>query len=96
MDIEDELYKASTVVPVPSVSISEILPFVNQKAELASAIYYKLGTPRYFEYKVVNEPVETIPTGDIDGYINLVFPLASSLEDVSTVSITRGHCHNVW
>lgn len=86
VDIEDELYKASTVVPVPSVSISEILPFVNQKAELASAIYYKLGTPRYFEYKVVNEPVETIPTGDIDGYINLVFPLASSLEDVLTYS----------
>ena len=86
VDIEDELYKASTVVPVPSVSVSEILPFVNQKAEIASAIYYKLGTPRYFEYKVENEPVETIPAGDIDGFINLVFPLASSLEDVLNYS----------
>lgn len=86
VDIEDELYKASTVVPVPSVSVSEILPFVSQKAELASAIYYKLGTPRYFEYKVVNEPVETVPTGDIDGYINLIFPLTSSLEEVLTYS----------
>lgn len=86
VDIEDELYKASVVVPVPSISVTEILQFVNQKAELASAIYYKLGTPRYFEYKVENEPVEVQPTGDIDGFINLVFPITSSLEDVMSFS----------
>ena len=30
IDIEDELFKASTVVPLPVISIAEIAPFVNQ------------------------------------------------------------------
>ena len=86
VDIEDELYRASLVMPVPTVHVQEILPFVNQKAMLATAVYYKFGTPRYFEYKVVNEPTEVTPTNDIDGFINLVFPLNVSLSDTATFS----------
>lgn len=81
VDIEDELYKASLVVPVPNVYVSEILPFINQKAVLASSAYYQTGTPRYFEYKIDNVLNEHTPSGDIDGFINLVFPLDISLSD---------------
>ena len=86
VDIEDELYKASLVVPVPNINVNEILPFANQKAILASSIYYRVGTPRYFEYKITNDLVETAPTGDIDGFINLVFPLDLSLSDAVSYS----------
>lgn len=86
VDIEDELYKASLVVPVPNINITEIMPFVNQKAVLASSIYYRVGTPRYFEYKIANELTETIPSGDIDGYINLIFPLDFALSDAVSYS----------
>ncbi len=88
IDIEDELFKASTVVPLPVISIAEIAPFVNQKATLAAASYYRTGTPRYFEYRVVNEPAEIQPTGDIDGYINLVFPLSDIKQDIIDLSST--------
>ena len=86
VDIEDELYKASLVVPVPNINVNEILPFANQKAILASSIYYRVGTPRYFEYKITNDLVETAPTGDIDGFINLVFPIDLSLSDAVSYS----------
>ncbi len=86
VDIEDELYKASLVVPVPNINISEIIPYANQKAVLASSIYYRVGTPRYFEYKIANDLAETIPSGDIDGYINLIFPLDISLSDAVSFS----------
>lgn len=86
VDIEDELYKASIVVPVPNLSVSEIMPFVNQKAVLASSVYYQIGTPRYFEYKITNDLIETTPSGDIDGFINLVFPIDITLSDTVNFS----------
>lgn len=88
IDIEDELFKASTIVPPPVINVAEIAPFVNQKATLAAASYYRTGTPRYFEYRVVNEPAEVQPTGDIDGYINLVFPLSDIKQDIVDLSST--------
>lgn len=75
IDIEDELYKASAIVPTPVLSVEEIAPFIKQKAALAYASYYKTGTPRYFEYKIVNEPTIIEPAGDIDGFIQLVLPI---------------------
>ena len=86
IDIEDELFKASTIVPQPIMSVAEISPFVNQKATLAAASYYRTGTPRYFEYRVANEPAEIQPIGDIDGYINLIFPLSDIKQAVFDLS----------
>lgn len=87
IDIEDELFKASAVVPAPSITVEEISPYVKQKATLATANYYKTGTPRYFEYRVVNDPTEVSqPSGDIDGFINLVFPLSDIRQETISVS----------
>lgn len=81
IDIENELYKAASIVPTPNLAIEEIAPYIKQKASIASASYYRTGTPRFFEYRVVNEPTIIEPSGDIDGYIQLVFPL-SDIESV--------------
>lgn len=41
---------------------------------LAKAYYYQTGTPRLFEFKISNYPLEKLlPQGEIDGFINLVF-----------------------
>lgn len=41
---------------------------------LAKAYYYQTGTPRLFEFKISNYPLENLlPQGEIDGFINLVF-----------------------
>lgn len=86
IDIEDELYKAASIVPIPALSVEEIVPYVKQKAAIASASYYKTGTPRYFEYRITNEPEIDNPTGDIDGIIQLVFPLSDIENDVRELS----------
>ncbi len=86
IDMEDELYKAASIVPTPTLSVEEIVPYVKQKAAIASASYYKTGTPRYFEYRINNEPTIVEPVGDIDGYIHLIFPLSDIENDVIDIS----------
>ena len=80
IDIEDEMYKASTVVPVPALTLDEIAPYLRPNVILASASYIQKGTPRYFQVQASNEPIHIVPTGDIDGYVNLIFPLEDILE----------------
>lgn len=90
INIEDELYKAATVVPVPKLLVSEIAPYVKDNVVVASASYYKTGTPRYFKYVVTNEPYDVEPNGDEDGFVNFIFPLVDITETVKSVSTTSG------
>ncbi|MEX0778781.1 MAG: hypothetical protein WD491_00950 [Balneolales bacterium] len=39
----------------------------------AKAIHYKTGTPRIFKFRLSEDPIEDIPEGELDGFINLVF-----------------------
>lgn len=89
LNLESELYKAASIVPTPQLSVDEIAPYIKQKATVASASYYKTGTPRYFEYRVFNEPTIVEPTGDIDGYINLIFPLSDIEDAVKEISASK-------
>ncbi|MBD5171579.1 MAG: hypothetical protein HDT07_06195 [Bacteroidales bacterium] len=86
IDMEDELYKAASIVPTPTLSVEELSPYIGQKAAIASASYYKTGTPRYFEYRIDNEPTIIEPTGDVDGFIHLVFPLSDDESEVIAMS----------
>lgn len=86
LDIEQELYKAASVVPIPQLTAEEILPYFKPTVEIANAVYYRTGTPRYFEYKVVNEPTIIEPTGNIDGYIYLIFPLSDIEREVEVMA----------
>ena len=90
INIEDELYKAATIVPVPTLVAAEIAPYVKKTVVVASASYYKTGTPRYFQYIVSNEPFDVEPTGDEDGFINLIFPLENIKNDMITLSKNSG------
>ena len=51
------------------------MPYLKQKAIAVSEEYYRKGTPRYFEYIAKNEAEAMVPLNDVDGYIELVFPL---------------------
>ena len=88
IDIESELYKAASIVPTLSLTVENIGPYVHQKAILAQSAYYKKGTPRYFQYVITNVPYTTGPQGDVDGYINLIFPQADIMTDVLQASNT--------
>lgn len=73
VDIEAEVINARLVVPHTSNFIDELRMFFSKKITPVKANYYQKGTPRYFDYIVSEEPVEIVPQGDIDGYIELIF-----------------------
>ncbi|MEX0810566.1 MAG: hypothetical protein WD048_00030 [Chitinophagales bacterium] len=39
----------------------------------AKAVYYQKGTPRFFEFVLSEAPINEVPEGEIDGFINLIF-----------------------
>ena len=86
IDIESELYKAAAIVPIPNVSVEDIAPYVKQKAMMAISTYYKTGTPRFSQYLISNEPKTPETTDEIDGYINLIFPLSDIDEEIVSCS----------
>lgn len=86
IDIENELYKAAGIVPIPSLSVENIEQYVHLKALLAQSVYYEKGTPRYFQYIISNTPYTAEPQGDVDGFINIIFPQGEIIDDVKTIS----------
>ena len=40
---------------------------------MAKEISYTTGTPRLFEYVISAHPIDQVPKGEIDGFINLIF-----------------------
>lgn len=89
LNIESELFKAASIVPTPQLSVEEISPYIKQKAAVATASYYKTGTPRYFEYRVSNEPTIVEASGDIDGFVHLIFPLSEIEDEVKELSASK-------
>lgn len=86
INIEDELYKAASIVPMPRLTISDLEQYLNENVVVASASYYRTGTPRYFKFVFSNEPIDTEPVGDVDGFVNVVFPLEDIKSNVISVS----------
>lgn len=73
VNIEHELLKAAGRVPRSKDIVSKLTKNFDLPYEFANSIYYKKGTPRYFQYYISEQPINTSPTNEIDGYINLIF-----------------------
>lgn len=73
INIEEEISKAGMVVSRPVVYIDELQKFFTKKVAPVKSYYYRTGTPRFFEYQILEEAVDMHPSGDIDGYIQLIF-----------------------
>lgn len=73
INIEDELLTAGGRVPKNSNVIDKLRKHFSFPIVPATASYYKTGTPRYFEFIIVEEPVIVVPEGETDGYIQLIF-----------------------
>ncbi len=87
IDIEDEMLKASSVVPKSRDFIDKLKEHFNFRIDTAIAAYYRKGTPRYFEYIIDDSPTPLVPTDEIDGYINLIFNNSPrALDEIMTAS----------
>lgn len=80
VNIESELQKASGIVPRSKDTIEKLKENFNLPIEFANAAYFSKGTPRYFEYIISDHPINRQPQNEIDGYINLVFNEALTLD----------------
>ncbi|WP_229208806.1 hypothetical protein [Dyadobacter luticola] len=56
---------------------------------LAKMYSYQNGTPRSFQYWISEKPISTVPKGEIDGYLNLIFRKSLSIDDVKIFSSTQ-------
>lgn len=73
LDIELAIDEAGRIVE----KATNVVDHLNQYFEFpfipAKAAYYKTGTPRFFQFKLTEEPIDLVPEGEIDGFINLIF-----------------------
>jgi hypothetical protein len=87
VDLDAEIVKAGSRILYPTEYIDELTLFFNKRISPAKACYYQKGTPRFFDYEIKKEPVEIVPNGDIDGYIELIFSdKDDALENVKSFS----------
>ncbi|MBD0295710.1 MAG: hypothetical protein ICV84_11025 [Flavisolibacter sp.] len=56
---------------------------------LAKMYTYENGTPRLFEYHISERPIDRLPTGEVDGYINLIFNPSLTLDSVKQHSTAQ-------
>lgn len=87
VDLESEIREASLVVPKPVAFVDELSVFFNKRISPVKAHCYQKGTPRFFDYKVLDAPLDITPSGDTDGYIELIFSTSkTALADVKKAS----------
>ena len=92
IDLELEIQKAGVIVARPVSFIDELRCFINNRISPVKAHYYHKGTPRYFEYEIREDPVDMTPSGDTDGYIELIFSSKKdALESVKRISSETEH-----
>ena len=73
LDIEFAIDDAGRLVE----KVTNVVNHLNQYFEFpfisAKAAFYKTGTPRFFQFKLTEAPIQLVPEGEVDGFINLVF-----------------------
>ena len=90
VDLEAEIREASLMVSRPVAFVDELSVFFNRRISPVKAHFYQRGTPRFFDYILCEEPLEIIPNGDTDGYIELVFSTQkSALEIIKSFSASH-------
>jgi hypothetical protein len=73
LDIQTALFEAEGKIE----DVKDVVTLLNKHYQLppvvAKKVMYETGTPRLFEYKISEFPINDIPAGEIDGFINLIF-----------------------
>lgn len=86
VDIEQELLEANGKI-APVISVVERLNYYYELPIVAAKAYqYKIGTPRFFKYRITGDLNIESPEGEIDGFINLIFSDSVQLADLLSYS----------
>ena len=92
VDLEAEIREAGMMVSRPVAFVDELTVFFNHRISPVKAHFYQKGTPRFFDYRLCENPEELVPKGDTDGYIELVFSTRKdALEEIKKFSAESEH-----
>lgn len=73
LDIQTALIEAGNKIS----EVADITTLLNKHIQFspvfAKQYSFSTGTPRYFEFIISDHPIQKIPIGEIDGFVNLVF-----------------------
>ena len=72
-DLNFELELAEDQVSKDFSIVHQLQKHFNFPIVPAKRIFFEKGTPRYFVYEITENPINKIPEGQVDGFINLVF-----------------------
>ncbi|EOR93957.1 hypothetical protein ADIARSV_2791 [Arcticibacter svalbardensis MN12-7] len=74
VNIDDAIHEAGLEISRANNIVSFLNGYFPLAPVSAKRTYYEKGTPRIFEYKISDSPYSASkPTGQIDGFINLIF-----------------------
>ena len=91
VDLEGEFHEAGLVVPRPIHFIERLSLLFHQRISPVKAHFYQKGTPRFFDYKILDTPERITPDGDNDGYIELIFSTKKNvIQELKDVSASAG------
>ncbi len=92
VDLEAEIREAGMMVSRPVTFVDELNVFFNRRISPVKAHFYQKGTPRFFDYMIREEPLDIVPTGDTDGFIELIFSThKNALAEIKKFSSETGH-----
>ena len=92
VDLEAEIREAGVMVSRPVAFVDELTVFFNHRISPVKAHFYQKGTPRFFDYRLFEEPTELVPKGDTDGYIELIFSTRKdALDEIKKASADSEH-----
>ncbi|SFC93322.1 hypothetical protein SAMN05421780_11315 [Flexibacter flexilis DSM 6793] len=86
LDIQTALLEAGEKISEVNDVVSLLKKHISFSHKLANQYYSKKGTPRYFEFIISESPINKIPTGEIDGFVNLIFNSKLTVSEVEETS----------
>jgi ribosomal protein S15P/S13E len=86
LDIQTALIEAGNKIS----EVSDITALLNKYFQFtpvfAKLYSYETGTPRFFEFKISEYPINNRPEGEIDGFVNLVFNSKLKISEIEETS----------
>jgi len=86
LDIQTAIIEAGNKIS----EVSDVTTLLNKYfkfSPVSAKLYtYEIGTPRFFDFVISDYPIQKVPIGEIDGFVNLVFSSKIRSSDVQEAS----------
>ena len=73
LDIDLKIYEAGSIIQKSKDITEKIKNYIELNYIPARAYYFETGTPRFFEYCITHKPLNEVPIGEVEGFVNLIF-----------------------